>query len=83
MLFRSQRTAALSLKLAEIEIIRNQTGETPVLILDDVLSELDLNRRKKLLKFCSLCQTFISSTDIDESLENSRIIKIEKGKVVS
>lgn len=78
-----QRTAALSLKLAEIEIIRNQTGETPVLILDDVLSELDLNRRKKLLKFCSLCQTFISSTDIDESLENSKIIKIEKGKVVS
>lgn len=78
-----QRTAALSLKLAEIEIIRQQTGETPILILDDVLSELDLNRRKKLLKFCSLCQTFISSTDIDESLENANIIKIEKGKVIN
>lgn len=77
-----QRTAALSLKLAEIEIIKNQTNDSPILILDDVLSELDLSRRKKLLKFCSLCQTFISSTDLDESLENTNIITIEKGKAI-
>ena len=77
-----QRTAALSLKLAEIEIIKQQTNDTPILILDDVLSELDLSRRKKLLKFCRLCQTFISSTDLDESLESANIITIEKGKAI-
>lgn len=73
-----QRTAALSLKLAELEIIKNQTGEMPVLILDDVLSELDINRRTRLLKFCSLTQTFISSTDKPERIPNANIIKIEK-----
>lgn len=78
-----QRTAALSLKLAEIEIIRQQTGDTPILILDDVLSELDLNRRNKLLKFCSICQTFLSSTDLDESLKGAKIITINKGEVVN
>ncbi|MBO4412653.1 MAG: DNA replication/repair protein RecF [Clostridia bacterium] len=77
-----QRTAALSLKLAEIEIIRQQTGETPILILDDVLSELDLSRRNKLLKFCSVCQTFLSSTDLDDSLKGAKIITINKGEVV-
>lgn len=78
-----QRTAALSLKLAEIEIIRQQTGDTPILILDDVLSELDLGRRNKLLKFCSICQTFLSSTDLDESLKGAKIITINKGEVVN
>ncbi|MDD4110633.1 MAG: DNA replication/repair protein RecF [Clostridia bacterium] len=72
-----QRTAALSMKLAELEIIREKTGELPVLILDDVLSELDLSRRTKLLKFCSLTQTFISSTDIPEKITESNIIKID------
>lgn len=73
-----QRTAALSLKLAELEIIKNQTGEMPILILDDVLSELDVNRRVRLLKFCSLTQTFISSTDNPEKIQNANIIKIER-----
>ena len=71
-----QRTAALSLKLAELEIIKLQTGEMPILILDDVLSELDINRRTRLLKFCSLTQTFISSTDKPERISNVNIIKI-------
>ena len=71
-----QRTAALSLKLAEVEIIKNETEESPVLILDDVLSELDQSRRKKLLKFCAKCQTFLSSTDFDESFDGAKIIKI-------
>lgn len=71
-----QRTAALSLKLAELEIIKNQTGEMPILILDDVLSELDISRRFRLLKFCSLTQTFISSTDKPEKIPNANIIKI-------
>lgn len=77
-----QRTAALSLKLAEIEIIKAQTGEMPILILDDVLSELDKSRREKLLKFCSLTQTFISSTDKPERIPNATIIKIENAKRV-
>ena len=47
-----QRTAALSLKLAELEIFKELTGDYPVLLLDDVLSELDLSRQKRLLDFC-------------------------------
>lgn len=77
-----QRTAALSLKLAELEIINKQTGEMPILILDDVLSELDEGRRTKLLKFCGSTQTFISSTDIPEKIKNSKIIKIRSGQEV-
>lgn len=76
-----QRTAALSLKLAELEIIKQQTGEMPILILDDVLSELDKSRRDKLLKFCSLTQTFISSTDKPEKIPNATIIEICNAKV--
>ncbi len=75
-----QRTAALSLKLAELEIIKEETGEMPVLILDDVLSELDVSRRVKLLKFCALTQTFISSTDKPERIPNANIIKIQSAK---
>jgi DNA replication and repair protein RecF len=71
-----QRTAALSLKLAELEIIKEQTGEMPILILDDVLSELDIGRRTRLLKFCALTQTFISSTDKPDKIPNANIIKI-------
>ncbi len=75
-----QRTAALSLKLAELEIIKERTGEYPVLILDDVFSELDENRRKRLLKFTSRCQTFISTTD--EQFCEGKIIKVAAGKTV-
>lgn len=77
-----QRTAALSLKLAELEIIKEQTGDMPILILDDVLSELDLSRRTKLLKFCTLTQTFISSTDKPERIPNSNIIKIDNARKI-
>ena len=45
-----QRTAALTLKLAEIELVKKKTGKNPVLLLDDVLSELDRNRQNKLLE---------------------------------
>ncbi len=75
-----QRTAALSLKLAELEIIKKRTGEYPILILDDVFSELDPLRRKKLLKFTSRCQTFLSTTE--ESFCEGKIIKISNGKVI-
>ena len=54
----------------------------PILILDDVLSELDEGRRTKLLKFCGSTQTFISSTDIPEKIKNSKIIRIRSGQEV-
>ena len=71
-----QRTAALALKLAELEVIKNRTGEEPLLLLDDVFSELDKERRKKLLKFTSKAQTIITCTDFDTNDFNCNIIKL-------
>lgn len=75
-----QRTVALSLKLAELEFIKNKIGEYPLLLLDDVFSELDEERRKKLLKFASKTQTIITCTEFNENINNlnGKIIKIEK-----
>lgn len=64
-----QRTAALSLKLSEIELMKKNTGEDPVLLLDDVLSELDTQRQKQLLKSISKIQTVITSTGMENLLE--------------
>ena len=72
-----QRTVALSLKLAELEIIKNRVGEYPILLLDDVFSELDCERRKKLLKFTSKTQTIITCTEIEENID-ANIIRIVK-----
>jgi len=58
-----QRTAVLSIKLSEIEIMKETTGESPILLLDDVLSELDKKRQEYLLKNLGNIQTFITSTD--------------------
>ncbi len=63
-----QRTAALSLKLAEIEIIKKETGESPVVLLDDVLSELDDARQRQLINLFRDAQIFITSTEIEEKL---------------
>lgn len=76
-----QRTAALSLKLAELEIIHSRTGEMPILILDDVLSELDTNRKNKLLKFSKKAQTFISCTSFENFNVEANIINIENGNI--
>lgn len=62
-----QRTAALALKLAETEVIEIRTGEKPILILDDVLSELDPYRRDKLLKQTKTQQTLLTCTDYTEN----------------
>lgn len=65
-LFASQgqiRTAALSMKLAHIDLFHDITGEDPVLLLDDVMSELDMGRRKRLMSKISQVQTFITCTD--------------------
>ena len=58
-----QRSAALSLKLSELDLIKEITGTAPVLLLDDVFSELDVNRRVKLLSDMTDAQIFITCTD--------------------
>ena len=57
------RTAALSMKLAQLEIFRKESSETPILLLDDVMSELDMSRRTRLLSEITGVQTFITCTD--------------------
>ncbi len=79
-----QRSAALSLKLAELRLFREIVGEYPVLILDDVLSELDLERQRNLLKLC-VSQTLISAAHVDESLFREfdcNVIRIKSGTLL-
>lgn len=83
-----QRTTALSLKLAEIELIQEEIGEYPVLLLDDVLSELDPYRQTQLIEtFQSKVQTFITATGIEslnaEKLKNANIYHVHAGQVGS
>ncbi len=79
------RTAALAMKLAEVEIFTELSGETPVLVLDDVLSELDLPRRKKLLSRVQNLQCILTCTHAERVLTGTPCnkIRIEDGKVVS
>lgn len=60
-----QRTSALSLKLAEIELVKAETSEYPILLLDDVMSELDIHRQRFLIKSLRDIQTFITTTEIN------------------
>ena len=61
-----QRTSVLSLKLAQLEILRAEKEDSPVLLLDDVFSELDRNRQRMLLIAAQDCQTFLTCTHIEE-----------------
>lgn len=80
-----QRTAALSLKLSEIELVKKISKDTPVLLLDDVLSELDSNRQNYLLNSIGNIQTIISCTGLDEFINNrfeiNKIFKVTNGTV--
>ena len=78
------RTAALSLKLAERDIFRELTGFSPVLLLDDVLSELDPRRQEFVLNRISGGQVFITCCEEDrlETLLGGKILHVENGKVV-
>ena len=80
-----QRTAALSLKLAEIEIVKESIGEYPVLLLDDVLSELDAGRQDKLLQSIRHLQTIITCTGVEDffkkSLKADKVMRIALGRV--
>jgi len=80
-----QRTSALSLKLAEIELVRKSISDTPVLLLDDVLSELDSSRQNYLLNNISDTQTIITCTGLDEFVRNrftvNRVFEVIAGHV--
>lgn len=80
-----QRTSALSLKLSEIELVKNVIHDTPVLLLDDVLSELDSSRQNYLLNNISGTQTIITCTGLDEFVRNrfkiNKIFEVSEGKV--
>lgn len=83
-----QRTTALSLKLAEIELIYNEIGEYPILLLDDVLSELDDFRQSHLLNTIQgKVQTFVSTTSVDginhETLKKAEVFRVTNGTVVA
>ncbi len=82
-----QRTAALSLKLSEIELVKKITNDIPVLLLDDVLSELDSNRQNYLLNSIGNIQTIITCTGLDEFINNrfeiDKIFKVTDGVIQS
>ncbi len=81
-----QRTSALSLKLAEIELVRRLIQDTPVLLLDDVLSELDSSRQNYLLGHICDIQTMITCTGLDDFVNHrfklNKIFHIVSGKAV-
>ena len=80
-----QRTAALSLKLSEIELVKEIIGDNPILLLDDVMSELDSSRRNSLLSSINDIQTIITCTGYDdfikERLTIDKVYQVSKGKV--
>ena len=80
-----QRTSALSLKLSEIDLVKQNINNTPVLLLDDVLSELDSNRQNYLLNSITDIQTIITCTGLDEFVKNrfqvDKVFHVVKGQV--
>ena len=79
-----QRTAVLSVKLAQTEVIHAVRGEYPVLLLDDIMSELDFSRRQYLSEKISGKQVLLTSTDTDvyENTENRKLFHIAGGRVM-
>lgn len=80
-----QRTAALSLKLSEIELVKKLSKDTPLLLLDDVLSELDSSRQNYLLNSIGNIQTIITCTGLEEFVNNrfeiNRVFKVSNGNI--
>lgn len=77
------RTAALALKLAELDVMRDVTGEQPILILDDVLSELDAHRRAGLMNAVEGIQTFITCVKVEDEMRQvpMALYDVQDGKV--
>lgn len=83
-----QRTTALSLKMAEIDLIHNEIGEYPILLLDDVLSELDDYRQSHLLSTIQgRVQTFVSTTSVDgihhDTLKKAELYRVSNGIILT
>ena len=81
-----QRTIALSVKLAEIQLVHHLTSEYPLLLLDDVMSELDHSRQSALLNYIhGKTQTFITTTDLEgiswEIIKKPKVYRIKSGKI--
>jgi DNA replication and repair protein RecF len=80
-----QRTIVLSLKLSEIEILKDLKNETPILLLDDVLSEFDSSRQNHLLNSIHNIQTIITCTGLDEFVKNrfqiNKVFQVVEGKI--
>lgn len=79
-----QRTAALSMKIAQADYIEHIKGEYPVLLLDDIMSELDISRRMYLSQKIRNKQVLITTTDTDiiESTSDTKLFKIDNGKII-
>ena len=81
-----KRTAALSMKLAEMEMMKEETGQSPILLLDDVMSELDENRQRYLVESIEKYQTIITCTGVEDSIrkmKQARIFKVVLGSIES
>ena len=82
-----QRTAALSLKLSEISLVKKKVKDTPVLLLDDVLSELDSHRQNYLLECLQDIQTLVTCTGLDDFIAHqfqiNKVFKVINGEVCS
>lgn len=81
-----QRTTALSIKLAEIELINQEIGEYPILLLDDVLSELDDDRQTHLLTTIQhKVQTFVTTTSVEgiehETINRAKLFNVLEGQI--
>ena len=82
-----QRTVVATLKLAEVSILVDRTGEDPILLLDDILSELDETRRRRVLQTALASQqTILTTTDldrIDESVKSqARLLRVREGTLL-
>lgn len=80
-----QRTAILTIKFASLNVIKNKTGEYPVLLLDDVLSELDINRQKYIISAIENVQTIITCTNIEDIKKyisnNAKVFRVRRGSI--
>ena len=78
-----QRSAVLSLKLAQLEMAARETGEAPILMLDDVMSELDPGRRRQLIERIDRVQTFVTCTDVSDlaGARQGAVYHVENGQL--
>ncbi|MCR1952955.1 MULTISPECIES: DNA replication/repair protein RecF [unclassified Clostridium] len=82
-----QRSAVLTIKFSSLKIIKEMTSEYPVLLLDDVLSELDFNRKRYILSTIGEIQTIITCTGIEDLTnyldDSSRVFKVKEGEILN